>query len=491
MVEMKQETPPSVSAFEEIRRKEKLDELKAVLETIGNKMVFPLYFAFWVADVLYVPHLKWEFLALRATIIPTSLVALFFMRRTDSSEAAEYITICYAAGVALPITIMTIMSGGQTSLYYAGLNLVAVGALSFPPLRTPQFLLALIGVFLPFYIGVLLFTDIAVGINRLVINSFFVVGTVTICFLIRHFNEKLRLSEIRMKLNLQDELVNRENIILQKTEEGIKLRTLSNQFSPQVVHAIKNNEIDIEGRVHSGEICCIFIDIVNSTERVANIDASSVDKVISMFMEDAIKVLLKYDITVDKFLGDGILAFCNDPIKYSDYHERVVHSALEIIEKISSRSDEYQSYWLKDLEVSIGIASGSANIGFYGSSRYFKSYTAIGPVVNLASRLCSEARPNQILVSSDVVNKLVSSEFEVKAIGERTLKGFEGEIHQVYEITGCSEGELVSFDIHDCPKCNSILHLTTDDEGIYLFSCRECGFQLDDIADVDEIPKAS
>lgn len=471
------------SSIEEIRQYEKLEEFKSVLGIICSKMTLPLYFVFWLADLIYAPELKWEFLALRSTVIPISFLCMYLVKKVNSADKMEYVALMYVAGVSIPIAVMGIMVDGASTPYYAGLNLIAVGGLSFLPFSKRSFILGILATYLPFFSLSFFFTEDIMSFRLLLLNSFFMVGTVIICFLIRHFNERLRVSEIQSKFDLQDAINNRDRVIKTKTEEGIKLQALSNQFSPQVVHAIRSGEIDLEGRVHRSRICSIFIDIVNSTDRVVRIDKDSVDKVISMFMEDTIKTLLKYDITVDKFLGDGILAFSNDPIKYSDYVERVCLASQEIIQRIQSRKEEYEDYWMKEMEVCIGIAIGFANVGFYGSDRYFKAYTAIGPVVNMASRLCSEALPNQILMSKDVVNEIDSMKFETEFIGKKNLKGFSDDVIKVYELKISDQLDKKSTKVYDCPKCDNILHLATSPEGFYTFKCRSCGFVMDNIDD--------
>src|SRR5690606_16230039 len=147
---------------------------------------------------------------------------------------------------------------------------------------------------------------------------------------------------------------------------------LSSQFSPQVVEAIKNKKINVSSGVRRAKICAMFIDIVNSTERVTRVDKEKVHNVISQFMDDTIKILLKYDLTIDKFLGDGVLAFSNDPVSYPDFIERTVNAAFEVREKIKDRAEFYENNWLSEFQVKTGIAVGYANVGFYGSERYFR-----------------------------------------------------------------------------------------------------------------------
>ncbi|MEQ1666011.1 MAG: adenylate/guanylate cyclase domain-containing protein [Bdellovibrionales bacterium] len=218
------------------------------------------------------------------------------------------------------------------------------------------------------------------------------------------------------------------------------------------------------------------MDIVNSTDRVARVDKDKVHRTISTFVDDSIKILLKYDITIDKFLGDGLLAFSNDPIAHTDFMNRTVLAALEIRRQVKSRQNFYEDNWMAPLEIRIGIASGFANVGFYGNEKYFKSYTAIGPVINLASRLCNTALSNQIVCSSEVLEKIDKNEFQIKSLGKVTLKGFEADTIKAFEINSVAEQTSENLADIECTVCSTgLLYLDTDANGHYILKCRNCG----------------
>ncbi len=292
------------------------------------------------------------------------------------------------------------------------------------------------------------------------------------------FNEYHRSMEIDERMQLYEELNSREITIAEKSVEGLRLEDLSRQFSPQVVHAIKEGRLCLREGIHRGEICAIFIDIVNSTDRLIRLDKDNVNQVITMFMEDTIKVLLKYDITIDKFLGDGVLAFSNDPVEHDDYVERVLRAAFEIRARINNRQEEYLDIWHNNLNIRIGIAAGFANVGFYGSNEYFKSYTAIGRVVNLASRICAFAGVNQILLSQEAAKKIENSDYNVTSLGRHRLRGFSDDLLAIYTVEeGISQNNIKELSIiSQCPKGHGILALDRDQKGIYHLTCRVCGY---------------
>jgi class 3 adenylate cyclase len=464
-----------------LRDQNRMLETRQILGVIANFMAMPLYMVFWFADLMYVPHLKWEFLVLRMGIIPVGFTIQYLAHKAKNHLEIQRVAFLFNFIMGTAINYMIFRIGDPATGYYAGLNLVALGNLAFIPWQTSYFILTSAVIYVPYF----LITGFQVSNHEQLLglstNSFFILGTFVIMHATRQFNENLRKGELKSQLDLMNEIENREGVIDLKTQEGVRLENLSRQFSPQVLEAVKTGQIQIDQGVHRAKICAIFIDIVNSTERVVRIDKDKVHKAISMFMEDTIKTLLKYDITVDKFLGDGILAFSNDPIQYSDYVSRTVGAALEIRERISKRQFIYENYWLNELQIRIGIAEGFANVGFYGSEKYFRSYTAIGPVVNLASRICGSASANQILVSHDVMEQLDVENFTWEALGKRTFKGFEEDLIKVYAVTAVKDAKSsVPFDAPECEKCGTVMFLDTTPQGIYTFKCRSCGHVLDE-----------
>jgi adenylate cyclase len=482
--------------IDSIRNQEKLRETKAILAVITHMMVVPLFLAFWICDFLYVPDMKWEFLIVRSMVVPLSLYTRFQFKKILSFYDAQLLALFYISGLALLIHYMVYRIGDWSTPYYAGLNLITIGSISFIP-WTWRFFFASIGtIFLPYFFGAIFLSQNNTNSHTVVLNMFFISGTIVISIFLRILSERLRRKEVESRQLLREEIISRGKIIDEKTNEALKLTELSRQFSPQVVEAIRTNQVLLTDSVHRSNICAIFVDIVNSTERVSRIDKDKVTRVISHFMMDSARVLLKYDITIDKFLGDGLLAFSNDPVSYPDYIERVLRAAIEIRERVSLDQEFYEVNWLKPLEIRIGIATGFANVGFYGNRRYFHSYTAIGPVINLASRLCGVASPGQILVPHDLVDVLKpNSEFQFEFIGKKSLKGFESDAIQVFEmITTAETRSLDSMGILDCPKCSQVMHIDKNDTGFFVLRCRNCGHSLDQnllLKNIAEKSKAS
>jgi class 3 adenylate cyclase len=381
--------------------------------------------------------------------------------------------------------------GDPGTPYYAGFILTVVGFAGGARFTWPFYAANLALTIIPF---------VAIGIlhhganthSYFLLNTLFLVSVAAIMTVSRWFNENLQARELDLRMKLADEIANRNMVIQMKTEQALQLHALSRQFSPQIISALQTGSIRLDGAVHRAEICAIFVDIVGSTEKFIRLDRDDLQKILALYMEDVMGTFLKYDITIDKFLGDGVFGFSNDPVKYPDYIERVVHAALEIQRRIAQKIETYNRYWLAEFQISIGIATGFASVGFYGSDLHVKSYTAIGRVINLAARLGTFAQPDQILVSQDVLAKLqeqnspVLKELEFKDVGTPAIKGFESEKIRLYSVEAdVSVAPLADMDegLEKCPNGHGLLHLEQNTQGIYFFKCRFCDYILNEKAE--------
>lgn len=467
--------------LEKFWESETLEEFRTILRTTAHWMAIPLFSVFWMADVLYAPELKWPFLAIRTLVVPICFLVTFAVEKAQTLKNAQRIAAFYAFSLALGINLMILLLSDPGTGYYAGLNLVAIGCLSFIPFNRRFYLLTALGIYLPYFTIVGVKILFGADWHIVLVNSFFITSSICMCFLIRFFHESLRRKEVQARHQLKLEIENRDQLIKVKTEEAVKLNALSSQFSPQLVESIRSGKLHFDQGSKRAPICAIFIDIVNSTERVTRLDKDKVERTLSRFLDDSIRILLKYDITIDKFLGDGLLGFCNAPLPRSDYTSRVVSAAIEVREKIALEREFFERNWQTELQIRIGIAKGFANVGFYGSQKYFKSYTAIGPVMNLAARLCTAAEPGQIITDYDVFDE-IKQDFETQFLGRQSLKGFEQDVTHVYEIKGGRKFKALNPGLSECPDCNSMLSLETNSKGQFVFMCKSCDLVIENVA---------
>lgn len=143
-------------------------------------------------------------------------------------------------------------------------------------------------------------------------------------------------------------------------------------------------------------------------------------------------IILSHEGTLERFTGDGMMVFFNDPVPVPDPTLRAVRMALEMREQLTNLTSHWADHGF-DLGFGAGIAQGYATIGAIGFEGRW-DYGAIGTVTNLAARLCGDARVGQILISRRVQTS-VADQIDSELIGEVQLKGFAKPV-TAFNITG-------------------------------------------------------
>jgi adenylate cyclase len=211
-----------------------------------------------------------------------------------------------------------------------------------------------------------------------------------------------------------------------RVEAGVaevsRLTRLKRFFSPSVVDLLLSNELDDPLRTRRRELSVVFVDQRGFTSFSETSDPEEVMGVLGEYHEAMGRSVVQYGGTVERFAGDGIMIFFNDPLPVDNPSLVAVRMALDMQERFASlaRSWKRRGY---ELSIGIGIGQGYATIGAIGFEGR-RDYGAIGPCCNMAARLCSEAKGGQILIAPRVYDSVVDHVATV-AIGEMTLKGFQ------------------------------------------------------------------
>ena len=212
-----------------------------------------------------------------------------------------------------------------------------------------------------------------------------------------------------------------ETRVRQQVDELERLGRLRRFLSPQLAELIVSSGDESLLKSHRREISVVFCDLRSFTAFTETAEPEEVMGILQEYHAAMGVLIHHYKGMVGHFAGDGLMVFFNDPLPCPDPAECAVRMALTMREQM----DELSAAWQKrghELGFSVGIALGYATLGQIGFEGRF-DYGAIGSVVNLASRLCGEARAGQILIASRVyaaVEALVEAEHR----GELTLKGF-------------------------------------------------------------------
>src|SRR3989454_7810338 len=148
------------------------------------------------------------------------------------------------------------------------------------------------------------------------------------------------------------------------------------------------------------------------------------------------KLILDHEGTLERFTGDGMMIFFNDPVPVPNPAERAVRMALAMRDRVASLLGRWRKRGY-ELDLGVGIAQGYATIGAIGFEGRW-DYGAIGTVTNLAARLCGEAKPGQILISRRLFGA-VEDVVTAEPVGELVLKGFSRPV-SAYNVTGPARG---------------------------------------------------
>jgi adenylate cyclase len=204
-----------------------------------------------------------------------------------------------------------------------------------------------------------------------------------------------------------------------QVEELQRMNRLRRYLSPQIAETILSEDKDLF-KSHRREITVVFLDLRGFTAFSDSAEPEEVMDVLRGYHAEMGRLIFQFGGTLERFAGDGIMIFFNDPIPCADHTEKAVRMALQMQAKVK----ELRRNWIKtgyELDLGMGMAVGYAtlgNIGFEGRL----DYGAIGNVTNLAARLCGEAKAGQILTNQKTLSK-IEDIVDVEALEELQLKG--------------------------------------------------------------------
>ena len=194
-------------------------------------------------------------------------------------------------------------------------------------------------------------------------------------------------------------------------EELQRMNRLRRFLSPQVADLVINSGDDSILGSHRREIVVVFCDLRGFTAFAESSEPEEVMGVLSEYHAALGELIFRYEGTLERFTGDGLMVFFNDPIPLEDPTQRAVEMALVMRDRVAGLVEGWSRLG-HDLGFGVGIAQGFATLGRIGYEGRF-DYAAIGTVTNLAARLCGEAGAGQVLVSQRVFSAV-----EAVAAGE-------------------------------------------------------------------------
>lgn len=233
-----------------------------------------------------------------------------------------------------------------------------------------------------------------------------------------------------------------EERVAQQVEQLDRLGRLKRFFSPQVSELILAGTAEDPLKSHRREVTVVFVDLRGFTAFAETAEPEEVMGVLHEYHAAMGEVILVHEGTLERFTGDGMMIFFNDPVPVANPHERAVRMAIEMRERVIRLLERWRKHGFT-LDFGAGIAHGYATIGAIGFEGRW-DYGAIGTVTNLAARLCGEAAPGQILISRRLAS-LVEALVDVEPVGDLTLKGFSRPVptYRVRALREASPGDSV------------------------------------------------
>jgi adenylate cyclase len=231
-----------------------------------------------------------------------------------------------------------------------------------------------------------------------------------------------------------------EQRVTEQVEQLERLARLRRFLSPQLADLVMSSGDQSFLQSHRREITVVFCDLRGFTAFAETVEPEDVMQVLAEYHEALGDLIHRFDGTLERFAGDGLMVVFNDPIPCDDAPQRAVKLAVAMRARVAQLEQEWRRRG-HDLGFGVGIAQGHATlglIGFVGRS----DYTAIGTVTNAAARLCAEAEPGQILISQRVyagAEELIVAD----PVGELTLRGFARPM-RAYNIAGLDEARVPS-----------------------------------------------
>jgi len=200
-----------------------------------------------------------------------------------------------------------------------------------------------------------------------------------------------------------------------------RMSRLKRFLAPQIAQLVLSSGDEKVLESHRRDVTVVFCDLRGFTAFAETAEPEEVMTVLREYHDGLAGLIHSYEGTLERFAGDGLMVLFNDPLPCPDPCERAVKMAVEMRERVSELATKWRKYG-HDLGFGMGIAHGYATLGRVSSEGRF-DYTAIGRVVNLAARLCGEAKSGQILIDGKVF-AAVETLAELESAGELTLKGF-------------------------------------------------------------------
>lgn len=213
------------------------------------------------------------------------------------------------------------------------------------------------------------------------------------------------------------------NLVVERKGRHLK-KAFSSYVSPDLVKQIEKDPDKLILGGEQRELSILFSDIRGFTTVSESLTPPELVKLLNEYLSPMTRIVLEEKGTLDKFIGDAVMAIFNAPLDVTDHADRACTAAVRMMERLAELNRDFQTRGMNTIDIGIGINTGPAVVGNMGADIRF-DYTAIGDSVNLASRLegLNKYYGSHILVSEDCRSKVTDSRFIFREVDRVRVKG--------------------------------------------------------------------
>ena len=265
--------------------------------------------------------------------------------------------------------------------------------------------------------------------------------------LLARIRSLLRIKQYQDQIEAQAEQLERwnrelEQRVSEQVQELVRVGRLKRFLAPQLADLIVSSGDETVLESHRREITVVFCDLRGFTSFAESGEPEDVMGVLQEYHTVLGETIFEFEGTLERFTGDGLMVFFNDPVPCDDPALRAVKMAVAMQERVGELVQEWQKRG-HDLDLGIGVALGYATLGRIGFEGRF-DYAAIGTVTNLAARLCDRADGGQILISQRVFAETANA-VHAEPFTEIELKGFSKPVG-VFNVVGLKDAYAAARD---------------------------------------------
>ncbi len=222
-------------------------------------------------------------------------------------------------------------------------------------------------------------------------------------------------------------------------KEAVTRERFQRLLSPAIAQQVIEGKVEVKKGGEERTTTVLFSDIRGFTAMSESQSAQAIVDMLNEYFERMVEVIFKYEGTLDKFVGDEIMALFGAPVSHQDDTLRAVKTALEMKDVLAQFNAERRAAGQQEIHIGIGINTGHCVAGYLGSSKALE-YTVIGDTVNTGARLCSIAKAGEIIISENTYDA-VRDFVEVVELPPTNVKG-KARALTIYNVVGQKGGRL-------------------------------------------------